>query len=318
MTYLKQLDGYRGISILLVLGAHLLPLGPKRFEMNHAAALAGMSLFFALSGFLITKFLLEYPDVNAFCIRRALRIIPLAWLVMAILQPCIGTSLSDCLIRFGFLQNYLFTANAPEISHYWSLCVEIHFYIAVAIIVKIGGIKALRYCLPVMLVFVTALRIWSNVYDSVHTHLRIDEILSGACLALVLHSSLKYRAKVIFNSVPFFAILILWGLSCHSASQALNYCRPYLAAALIAHSILGKRLGFLESKALKYLASISFALYIIHGPLRWGPFASTDSIELYFVKRPLTILLTFILAHISTNYYESKFIAYGRYLTKKR
>ena len=44
-----------GVSIALVLAGHLLPLGPKSWQMNGAVAATGMALFFILSGFLSTS-----------------------------------------------------------------------------------------------------------------------------------------------------------------------------------------------------------------------------------------------------------------------
>src|ERR1700720_3445780 len=49
------LDGLRAMSIILVLAAHLLPLGPKVLHLNSTAGPMGMSLFFALSGYLIVS-----------------------------------------------------------------------------------------------------------------------------------------------------------------------------------------------------------------------------------------------------------------------
>lgn len=63
---LSVLDGWRGISILLVLACHLLPLGPKPWQMNSAAGVMGMAIFFTLSGFLITSFLLNNSSVVDF------------------------------------------------------------------------------------------------------------------------------------------------------------------------------------------------------------------------------------------------------------
>jgi peptidoglycan/LPS O-acetylase OafA/YrhL len=80
----EVLDGWRGISILLVLATHLLPLGPKSWQLNFTFGPMGMALFFTLSGFLITNFLLQRPSVTDFLIRRIARIVPLAWLCMAI------------------------------------------------------------------------------------------------------------------------------------------------------------------------------------------------------------------------------------------
>ena len=53
------LDGWRGLSIILVLLGHLFPLGPKLWAMNGAIAATGMSLFFILSGFLILNVLIN-------------------------------------------------------------------------------------------------------------------------------------------------------------------------------------------------------------------------------------------------------------------
>src|SRR5206468_10482977 len=83
---LSLLDGWRALSILLVLAAHLLPLGPKWLELNDAIAPMGMALFFTLSGFLITRLLLSV-DVRSFLIRRFCRIVPLAWLAILIVLP---------------------------------------------------------------------------------------------------------------------------------------------------------------------------------------------------------------------------------------
>ena len=69
-AHLAALDGWRGLSILLVLAAHLLPLGPKPWKLNYSAGILGMALFFTLSGFLITRALLREQNVAAFLIRR--------------------------------------------------------------------------------------------------------------------------------------------------------------------------------------------------------------------------------------------------------
>src|SRR5437667_9931257 len=73
------LDGLRAISILLVLADHLLPLGPKILQLNATAGSMGMSLFFALSGFLITSGLIKNPNISEFMARRLARILPLAY-----------------------------------------------------------------------------------------------------------------------------------------------------------------------------------------------------------------------------------------------
>lgn len=318
---ITQLDGWRGISILLVLAAHLLPLGPSAWELNYAAGLAGMSLFFSLSGFLITSFLLHRPDPKSFLIRRALRIVPLAWLVLFAAALVEAGTLQSLGLRLAFVQSYFTGAITPATSHYWSLGVETHFYLFVAVLVFVGGRRALFF-LPLVALFVTGLRIHDHAYADIKTHLRVDEILSGASLALALENPgasafLRRHAQALFAvAVP------LWLGSCHPITGPLAYLRPYVAALVV-----GSSLGFtatsrvhrlLSSPRLGYVAEISYALYVLHGPLRTGWFASGSSAERYLFKRPITFFLTFSLAHLSTRYFESRFIQLARRWTTPR
>ena len=59
MNYFPALDGWRGIAIFCVLLAHWFPLGPASLKLNDWSGVLGMSLFFALSGFLITNLLFK-------------------------------------------------------------------------------------------------------------------------------------------------------------------------------------------------------------------------------------------------------------------
>ena len=83
--HLAVLDGWRGISILLVLATHLLPLGPKSWRLNEMTGPMGMALFFTLSGFLITRFLQRDAGLIDFLSRRIFRIVPLAWLTLTLI-----------------------------------------------------------------------------------------------------------------------------------------------------------------------------------------------------------------------------------------
>ena len=98
--HIRELDGVRGVSILLVLATHLLPLGPKALQLNAMTGLMGMSLFFCLSGFLITRFLWDNPDVQVFLVRRLARILPLLALyaVLVLALAAIGIAF---LLSFG-------------------------------------------------------------------------------------------------------------------------------------------------------------------------------------------------------------------------
>jgi peptidoglycan/LPS O-acetylase OafA/YrhL len=68
---------------------------------------------------------------------------------------------------------------------------------------------------------------------------------------------------------------------------------------------------FLSGTTLRYIAEISFALYVVHGCLVVSWLDSGSKIVKY-LKRPLYMLATWGLAHASTRYYESIFIRLGK------
>jgi peptidoglycan/LPS O-acetylase OafA/YrhL len=115
-----------------------------------------------------------------------------------------------------------------------------------------------------------------------------------------------------------FALLIA---SAHPASGALNYFRPYIAAALVGSTLLGGGPQYmtrqLNSGFLAYVAQISFAVYLIHGIATSTWLGSGETIEKY-AKRPLLLAVTFALAHLSTFHFERYFMERGRRLIGTR
>lgn len=316
--HMKVLDGWRGISILLVLAAHLLPLGPSAWRLNETSGVAGMVIFFNLSGFLITRALIENPSVSKFLIRRLLRIIPLAWLSLILVFTFSAFDQQTQLAHFFFYANIPPIQLTDGTSHFWSLCVEMQFYIGIAILVLFLGNKAL-YILPALCVMATALRIYENAYVDIVTIRRIDEILAGCLLALICKRFNNKNFDFI-NKNYIILLLALLAVSCHPASGAANYLRPYISAALIGLTVFQSRtrtFKYLENPILSYLASVSYALYIIHGILSHTWLGAGDKLVKY-LKRPLLFLVTFSLAHISTRYYEAWFITLGKKITNRK
>ena len=312
-----MLDGWRGI--LLVLAAHLLPLGPKSWELNSMAAPMGMALFFTLSGFLIIRLLLQRPDVSNFLIRRVFRIVPLAWLAMAIAFPFVGTPASD------YLPNFLFYANLPPQhltdlgSHLWSLCVEMQFYIGVADLVAVGGRRGL-FLLPWICLAVTAHRVATGTAVDIVTWRRVDEILAGATLALIHANLLGRRSSRFESSLNPYALIVLLALASHPSTDWINYFRPYVAALLVGTTLLnptGHLAAMLKGRTLRYIAAVSYALYVVHHLLIYTWLGEGDKWVKY-LKRPLLIGTTFALAHLSTFHFEKHWIEFGRRLAAER
>ncbi|WP_404711199.1 acyltransferase family protein [Sphingomonas sp. MMS24-J13] len=316
---LPMLDGWRAISILLVLAAHMLPLGPSRWRLNEAAGILGMAVFFTLSGFLIVSMLLRDSDIKAFLIKRLARILPLAWLVLALALPIRGLPWPY------WPANFLFYANLPPFwldnwtSHYWSLCVEMQFYLAIAIAVGVLGRRSL-VLVPIAAVIVTVVRILADTPVSIVTWLRVDEILAGGILALVIHAAPNGGAARMLRWLPFWPVALLFLLSSHHALPALNYARPYLAASMVGITVMRRVRGassLLESQPMAYLATVSYAVYIIHPFAMIGWLGSGHGVEKY-LKRPISFAIIFALAHLSTFHYEKRFQDWAHRVTRKR
>ncbi|OUR61412.1 acyltransferase [Colwellia sp. 39_35_sub15_T18] len=318
MNRLQVLDGWRGISILFVLAGHLFPLGYQKFQFNAPIAAAGMAIFFILSGFLITNVLLRDQNIPKFLIRRFMRIVPLAWLVLFITFLFTEASTHEIISTLFFYTNWEPIGLIAPTSHFWSLCVEVQFYILIALLVFFLKQKAF-YLLPVLCISITCYRYFNDVQIAINTYYRVDEILAGCTLALFYNYGTN-RIKQKIDKLPTIILLFLLIASAHPVTEFLNYLRPYIAAILIASTIFSQRetwlITVLKGKLLFYIASTSYAVYIIHGGLRYTWLAEGDIIEKYF-KRPLFLLVTFVLAHISTKYYENYWVNLGKKLSNK-
>ncbi len=314
---LSVLDGWRGISIISVLACHLLPLGPKSWDLNEVAGPFGMAIFFTLSGFLITINLLKNPNVRAFFIRRACRILPLAYLYFAIILTVLRKDVWHYVAYFLFSINYKtqYVADMAGVaSPLWSLCVEVHFYLFVGLLVATFGRRGLL-TLPLLALAITGVRVWTGTPICIETHLRVDEILCGATVALihVTPARAAVRNRIARVHPLFWALLLL--ACCHSKSNAIGfgYLRPYLAATMIGCTLWRSEPSqLLQSKVLKYFADISYALYVIHPMMRVGWLGAGGRLELYLIKRPIGFAITFLLAHLSTFYYEHRWIEWGK------
>lgn len=118
---IDEIDGLRGIAILAVMVHRLWPRDAvNRFGVAADAGWIGVDLFFVISGFLITRILLETRNdpgyFRNFYARRVLRIFPLYYLfvgTLLIVFPLAGNT--EYLDRSGSPFWYLtFLGNIPE------------------------------------------------------------------------------------------------------------------------------------------------------------------------------------------------------------
>lgn len=157
-TYVKPLDGIRTIAVVLVMLFHyqIYRFGSAGVEVGWI----GVSLFFVLSGFLITRILLSEKDVpfdyylKRFYWRRTLRIFPLYFsYLLAILLLFVLTGIPEDLPgKAVYLFTYTFNytramegwSHNPLFTHLWSLGVEEQFYLVWPFVIFLFSHKQLK------------------------------------------------------------------------------------------------------------------------------------------------------------------------------
>ena len=141
---LPALDGLRGVAILMVLAGHWCSAAISGLAGLGGAAAAGVTVFFVLSGFLITSLLVrEQRDhgrirLRDFYLRRALRLFPALWLLLAVVVAVdvatgsFGHLLHSVLPALLYGYNWTAVAHAPvgdPTGQMWSLAIEEQFYL---------------------------------------------------------------------------------------------------------------------------------------------------------------------------------------------
>jgi peptidoglycan/LPS O-acetylase OafA/YrhL len=200
-----DLDVVRGLAIVLALGWHFSGEQSGNVVIDaltwpgHMFGWAGVDLFFVLSGFLLGRLVLTEQartgrfDGRRFTARRLLKLWPVLYAFLAVQALAGPEPWSSYLWQNALhVQNYAGTS----LTHLWSLAVEEHFYLGLAVLFPLfarrrGSPRLLAAILVGILVAALMLRIWaathgvSDVRLQWRTHFRVDSIAAGVLLALV-------------------------------------------------------------------------------------------------------------------------------------
>lgn len=298
------LDGLRGLAVAAVLVFHTgLDWLPGGF--------LGVSLFFTLSGVVIGMVIIHELratkafSLGRFWLRRARRLLPAAWLVLALvaLGRAVTPRLSDTtsadiiaswlhVANWQFLvkdQSYDDLFGGPSaVLHYWSLAIEEQFYLVVGLLAigiarvskRPGRTLGIVAAVGALASFAAPIALSPSI-DRVYygTDTRAGELLIGLVLAAVLARS-RRRSWLLERRRAIAAIglvaLIATGIAWLTASPGGEAVRAGLlpaislaSTALIVAAVVPNGLVFrIASMApLRALGAISYAVYLIHWPL---------------------------------------------------
>jgi peptidoglycan/LPS O-acetylase OafA/YrhL len=210
---IPSLDGLRAIAVLTVFVGHGLT-APGAWPGH-----VGVTIFFFLSGYLITTLLRrEYEKTQTialkrFYLRRAFRILPAAYtaITVAVILANVG-SLGGAVTGWGILAevfsytNYYIVAFGrdglpPATTQFWSLGVEEHYYLAIPLVIWLLLARGFsRERIGILLLSLAALvpiwRIYLGLtgasFDRLYisTDTRMDSILFGSAFALLMNPAL--------------------------------------------------------------------------------------------------------------------------------
>jgi len=303
MKRVPQLDGIRGIAILLVLlwhyvGVQIMDKSGALTVLNMALGFSwsGVDLFFVLSGFLIAGILIDHRDASnyfrVFYLRRVCRILPLYLLLLAVFVCFSGTAIaSEERFRWLFakpfpLWAYLtFTQNvfmsfrgwfgANFVGITWSLAIEEQFYLLMPALVCFLPRKTRWYVfLPGILLAPILRLVLPGFHAFVLTPWRADSLLCGVCLAMLVRSprawafveKRKRFLLLLFVGLLAGAVLIPWrpgGPLTHTWLAAL-YSVFILIALLNPDGRMGR---LLKRQLLVWLGIWSYGIYMFHEPV---------------------------------------------------
>ena len=296
---IKGLDFLRGIAIILVLFRHSQQTSSNLFFFGWL----GVDLFFVLSGFLVSGLLFqeyiknEKVNLKRFLIRRGFKIYPpfyffvFASLCIPILAQDVHYNMTLLRNELLYLQSYL-----PRIwLHTWSLAVEEHFYICMAIFIFISvKWKLLRkkngiiFFLLALLVLSFNMRLnLSNFhrhenFGFMETHLRSDGIVIGVLMSYLYYFTDWVRP--VFNNYKIYLLLsfflILPGFQFEGGTFFMNtFGLTYVNFGFGLLVLLSLKFdGFLQNKKLIILERLfkiicfiglhSYSIYLWHFSLK--------------------------------------------------
>lgn len=344
---LPNLDSIRALAALIVVVSHI-ELQKQENGLTNIRSIVrnfgslGVTIFFVLSGFLITYLLFqEHTSKNKinivnFYFRRILRIWPLYFIVLGFgvfIYPANLDAIGIGLSVF-FLPNIAFMLQKLPglIDPIWSLGVEEQFYMFHPHFFRMKSIKNIFNTLIAMFIFFYALKFCASklhwdVVSKIMYKARFDCMMLGGIFSMWVVNYLKdqkyFKTKIspaLFFSISFQRILFTsFVLYLLLAVYKANFYNDQLLSIFTALAIANLALNpnciiSIQNRFLSFVGKISFGLYLLHKfPVELMIYFSKQLGIQQVVLQNMFIYTTSItlaigLAYISFNYYEAYFL----------
>jgi peptidoglycan/LPS O-acetylase OafA/YrhL len=297
---LPSLDGWRCVAIALVIVSHWpyargFPASSWNERLVRSGDL-GVRVFFVISGLLITYLLLTEgdrrgrPSLQAFYLRRVLRIFPVYFLYIAVLAALTAIGLysdawSSWIGTLTFTRNIVGRGNSVTV-HYWSLAVEEQFYFVWPLMLVLFGLwrrprlAAGVLLLPLLLCPVVRAGLiqtrWPNpsVVRALGTFSiarYADSLAIGALAAFVYRASAERVHEFASRTVLAAALTVFIVITAFDGSLPnwLDVWTPTIQGLAVACAILvtierssGGVYWFLNTRPITWIGTLSYSVYV--------------------------------------------------------
>src|SRR5579871_3283741 len=287
---MPELNALRGLACLAVLCYHgfwwYIPEGAVGMErwlaIGTSGGFRGVSLFFVLSGFLITGILLDSMQRLDYFVRfykrRALRILPAYYLTLILLALYGLQTKAFLFVSLLHIANMAPTLGiAMQYGPLWSLAVEEQFYFLWPMIVRF--LNARIVAILAGSIFVGSVVSWLRLSDNSPTSAfpiwySAHGLALGALLAIFLRSRFATRGSALQVALGS-GIVGVWLLIASHWQELRTPTRGMLECGawdlLFAAGLVGALLGgssrfenWLRPKPLLFIGEISYGLYLVH------------------------------------------------------
>lgn len=341
LGYRPELDGIRGVSILLVFGLHF----TQRYLPG---GYFGVEVFFVLSGFLITALLLQEwqhqgsINLRDFYLRRAFRLGPALLVYLVLLSGYAFFFMSrehatetyiGVLATLSYVSNWML-ALVPSfptgiLAITWSLAVEEQFYLVwplTLFLLLTRGFSARTIILAIMtgLTIVVLHRFFlfqqgapfRRLYYATDT--RADGLLWGCLMACVASWGLfpKSRAfemvmKILAGIAGLFLFYLVFTLRSNNPLLFKGvFALATMAIVIVITAVVlwpgSSGFRFLRFKPLVWIGRISYGLYLWHWPVRGFVFGSRTQPGAGRIVA--AVVLSFLIAGLSFYLIERPFL----------
>lgn len=289
-TRLVSLDFLRGVAIIMVMGTHFsyasadVPWLDAVIGYLKRTGGAGVNLFFTLSGYLVGGLLMHEIQrsgtlrAGRFLVRRAFKIWPPLY-VLVLVHAVLGRHPINSFLWQNLLhvQNYAGTS----VTQTWSLAVEEHFYIALAVcLYALRGLALSRLLWGLCLICALTLAArWHAVSTGdldgalLYTHFRMDSLLLGVALAALQVFKPEVVARVsrawplcLGVSIGLF-VLLDWFSRDTVAERSFGYTLEgvgFVALILLVRDHTGALARGWAFRAVAWVGCYSYGIYLWH------------------------------------------------------